>query len=157
MPWCYLLSKILIFIKLTPVFTVWMQGSKMNCTYPVILSSIQRGVYYSSIKIFNQLPQNISKYCNNIHTFKTLWKDYLVKNAFYSIKEFLHDGLNNVDTWIFIFNLFYYCVCIYDLIFVIYYVLNNFMKFVTYVFDLIAYCNLAFFHDEFNIHSDLCR
>jgi hypothetical protein len=47
-------------------------------------------------------------------------------------------------------------VCVYDLFFVIYHVLNNFMKFVTYMFDLIAYCNLAFFHDEFNIQSDLC-
>jgi hypothetical protein len=55
----------------------------------VRLSSIQRDVNYSSVKIFNQLPQNIFKYCNNIHTFKTLLRDYLVKNAFYSIKEFL--------------------------------------------------------------------
>jgi len=45
----------------------------------VRLSSIQRDVYYSSVKIFNQLPQNIFKYCNNIHTFKTLLRDYLVK------------------------------------------------------------------------------
>jgi len=60
----------------------------------VRLSSIQRGVHYSSVKIFNQLPQNIFKYCNNIHTFKTLLRDYLVKNAFYSISA----GHNNVDT-----------------------------------------------------------
>jgi len=32
----------------------------------VRLSSIQRGVYYSSVKIFNQLPQNIFKLHNNI-------------------------------------------------------------------------------------------
>jgi len=38
----------------------------------VRLSSIQRGVCYSTVKIFDQLPQNIFKYCNNIHTFKTL-------------------------------------------------------------------------------------
>jgi hypothetical protein len=38
----------------------------------VILSSIQRGVCCSSVKIFNRLPQNIFKYYNNIHTFKTL-------------------------------------------------------------------------------------
>ena len=38
----------------------------------VRLSSIQRGVCYSSAKIFNQLPQNIVNSCNNIHTFKTL-------------------------------------------------------------------------------------
>jgi len=64
----------------------------------VRLSSIQRGVYYSSVKIFNQLPQNIVKYCNNVHTFKTLLRAYLVKNAFYSAEEFLSAGHNNVDT-----------------------------------------------------------
>jgi len=45
-------------------------------------------------------------------------------------------------------------VCIYNFFFVIYHVLNNFMKFATYIFDLLAYCNLAIFHDEFNIQSD---
>jgi len=64
----------------------------------VRLSSVHRGVYYSSVKIFNQLPQNIFKYCKNIHTFKTLLRDYLVKNAFYSNEEFLSAGHNNVDT-----------------------------------------------------------
>jgi len=74
----------------------------------VRLSSMGRGVYYSSVKIFNQLPQNIFKYCNNIHTFKTLLIDYLVKNAFYSTEEFLPAGHNNVDRLTFIFNLYYY-------------------------------------------------
>jgi len=64
----------------------------------VRLSLIQRGAYCSSVKIFNQLPQNIFKYCKNIHTFKTFLRDYHVKNAFYSIEEFLSAGHNNVDT-----------------------------------------------------------
>jgi hypothetical protein len=64
----------------------------------VRLSSVHRGACYSSVKIFNQLPQNIFKYCKNIHTFKTLLRDYLVKNAFYSNEEFLSAGHNNVDT-----------------------------------------------------------
>jgi len=38
----------------------------------VRLSSTQRGVCYSSVEIFDQLPHNIFRYCNNIHTFKTL-------------------------------------------------------------------------------------
>ena len=71
----------------------------------VRLPSIQRVVYYSSVKIFNQLPQNIFKYCNNIHTFKILLRDYLVKNAFYSIEEFLSADRNSVDTLTFIFKL----------------------------------------------------
>ena len=75
----------------------------------VRLPSIHRGFYYSSVKIFNKLPQNIFKYCNNIHTFKTLLKDCLVKDSFYSIQEFLSGGHNNVVIWTSIFNL-YYCL-----------------------------------------------
>jgi hypothetical protein len=78
----------------------------------VRLSSIKRGVYYSSVKIFNRIPQNIFKYFNNIHTFKILLKDYRVKNAFYSIEKFLFVCHNNADTRTFTFNLYYYCVCI---------------------------------------------
>jgi len=63
----------------------------------VRLSTLQRDVYYSSVKIFNQLPQTILKFCNNVHIFRTLLKDYLVKNAFYSIEEFLSAGHNDVD------------------------------------------------------------
>ena len=35
----------------------------------VSISSIQRGVHYSSAKVFNQLPRNILKFCNNLHIF----------------------------------------------------------------------------------------
>jgi hypothetical protein len=62
----------------------------------VKLSAMQRDVYYSSVKIFSQLPQDILKLCNNLHIFKTL-RDYLVKNAFYSNGEFLSAGHNDVD------------------------------------------------------------
>jgi len=60
----------------------------------VRLYSIQRGVYYSSVKILNQLPQNIFKF-HHIHIFKTSLWVYPVKNAFYSIEEFFstdHDS-----------------------------------------------------------------
>ena len=56
---------------------------------------IHRYVYYSSVKIFRQLPQNIFKFCYNVHTFKTLLRDYFVENAFYSIEEFLSAGHND--------------------------------------------------------------
>jgi hypothetical protein len=52
---------------------------------------------YSSVKIFNQLPQNILKHCNNIRSFKTLLRACLVKNAFYCVGEFLPVGHNNID------------------------------------------------------------
>jgi hypothetical protein len=72
------------------------QQSKLHIP-SVRLSSIQRGIYYSSVKIFNQLPQYVVKYYTKIHNFKNFLRDYLVQNYFYSIEEFLSAGHNNVD------------------------------------------------------------
>ena len=41
------------------------------------------------LKIFNQPTQNIITCHNNKHILKAFLRDYLVKNAFYSIEEFL--------------------------------------------------------------------
>jgi len=74
------------------------------------LFSVQRGVYYSSVTIFNQLPQNIIKFHNNLHTFKTLLREYLINNALYSIEKFHSAGHNDVHIWTFILQFFYYFV-----------------------------------------------
>ena len=63
------------------------QENKLHIS-SVRLSSIQRGVYYSFVKIFNQLPQNIFEYCNNIRNFKALLRDYLVKMSFIPRRNF---------------------------------------------------------------------
>ena len=63
----------------------------------VRLSSIQKVVCYSSVKIFNQLPQNTSKYCNNTHTFKTSLTDYIVKNSFIPLRNIFSVGYNDVE------------------------------------------------------------
>ena len=55
------------------------QQNKLHITL-VRLSSMQRGIYYSSVKIFNQLPQNIFKFHNSVRIFKTLLRYYFVKN-----------------------------------------------------------------------------
>jgi len=56
---------------------------------------LQWGVYYSSIKIFNHFQKIYLKFTTNLHIFKILLRDYLVKNAFYFIEEFFstnHDS-----------------------------------------------------------------
>jgi len=72
------------------------QQNKLHIS-SVRLSSMQRVVYYSSVKIFNQLPQNILKFCYNVHIFKTLLRECLVKIAFYFIAYFLAADHNDVD------------------------------------------------------------
>jgi hypothetical protein len=65
-----------------------MQQEKLHVHF-VRLSAPQKGVYYSSIHIFNHLPFTITKYKSDTRIFKTVLRSYLVDNAFYSIDEFL--------------------------------------------------------------------
>jgi len=80
------------------------------CVPLVRLSTKQKGVYCSSVKIFTQLSQNIFTFHNNIHTFRAVSRDRLVTNTFHSIEEFLSTGHNNVEIRTSLFNLFYYSV-----------------------------------------------
>jgi hypothetical protein len=58
----------------------------------VKFSSIQKGVIYVSIKIFNNLPPYLMKHYTDRMAFKSELRKFLVKNAFYSIDEFLSSG-----------------------------------------------------------------
>lgn len=55
------------------------------------LSLYQSGTYYSAIKLFNKLPHEVKDLCtSNKPQFKRILKNYLLKNAFYTVDEFLH-------------------------------------------------------------------
>jgi hypothetical protein len=97
-------------------------------------SSIQRGVYYSSVKIFNQFPQNIFTFHNNICTFKTLLRDYLVKKScilmgnFFLLVIIMYTNIH-IQLVLLFCNAYSYFELwwVYDVFFVIYLVLTNFM------------------------------
>jgi hypothetical protein len=52
----------------------------------------QKGPYYSGIKIFNDLPENIKKLSNNIVRFRSALKGFLYANSFYTVDEFFNRG-----------------------------------------------------------------
>jgi hypothetical protein len=58
------------------------------------LNIYQRGVYYSGIKIFSSIPQDIKTYIDNLRTFKKTVKKFLYTNSFYSLNEY--DDNNNI-------------------------------------------------------------
>jgi hypothetical protein len=51
------------------------------------LSKYQKGVYYSGIKLFSNLPLTIKSLNHNIKKFKPALKEYLLSHSFYSIEE----------------------------------------------------------------------
>jgi hypothetical protein len=53
------------------------------------LSSYQRGVYYSGVKLFNIVPSNILALKNDKNQFRVALQGYLQSHSFYSINEFI--------------------------------------------------------------------
>jgi len=53
------------------------------------LTKFQMGVYYSTIKIFNNLPHEIKDY-NDILPFRNALKRFLLANSFYNSKEYFN-------------------------------------------------------------------
>jgi hypothetical protein len=51
------------------------------------LSKYQKGVYYSGIKLFKNLPTNVKNLSHNIKKFKRALKEYLLSHS-YSVEEF---------------------------------------------------------------------
>jgi len=54
------------------------------------LTKFQKGVYYSAIKIFNNLPHEIKALANDILPFRNALKRLLLANSFYNSKEYFN-------------------------------------------------------------------
>jgi hypothetical protein len=52
------------------------------------LTKFQKGVYYSEIKIFNNLPHNIKNLSSDIKMFRNALKRFLLTNSFYNSHEY---------------------------------------------------------------------
>jgi hypothetical protein len=64
------------------------QGSDLrHPTYK--LTKVQKGVYCSGIKIYNNLPHNLKNMTNDVNKFKHVLKKFLHIGFFYSLREYL--------------------------------------------------------------------
>jgi len=54
------------------------------------LTKFQKGVYYSAVKIFNNLPHNIEDLANEIILFRNALKRFLLINSFYNSEEYFN-------------------------------------------------------------------
>jgi hypothetical protein len=52
------------------------------------LSIYQKGVYFSGVKIFNNLPTNLKQKFYDVYKFKRALKRFLLDNSFYSLEEY---------------------------------------------------------------------
>jgi hypothetical protein len=54
------------------------------------LTKFQKGVYYSAIKIFNNLPHEIKDLASDILPFQNALKRFLLAKSFYNSKEYFN-------------------------------------------------------------------
>ena len=54
------------------------------------LTKFQKAVYYSAIKIFNNLPHEIKDLANDMLAYQNALKRFLLANSFYNSKEYFN-------------------------------------------------------------------
>ena len=52
------------------------------------LTAFQKGVYFSGVKIYNNLPNDLKKTFHNIYRFQKALKRFLLDNPFYTLEEY---------------------------------------------------------------------
>jgi hypothetical protein len=83
-------------VKHKDLFALNIEFHSINTRYklylhvPLVnLSKVQKGVYYSGIKLFNSLPLSIKQVVHDLNKFKHKLKKFLILNSFYSVEEYL--------------------------------------------------------------------
>ena len=80
--------------------------SKTNLHPPIAnLTKFQKGVYYSGIKIFNNLPHNIKELVNETKLFRKVLKRFLLSNSFYNSEEYFSYQKWPHDIWLKVGNI----------------------------------------------------
>jgi hypothetical protein len=57
------------------------------------LTTVQKGAYYSGIKVYNDLPSSIKSLIYDQRKFKTTLKNFLLSHSFYSLEEYFSTNL----------------------------------------------------------------
>jgi len=84
--------------------------SNTNLHPPVCnLTVLQKGTYYSGIKLFNHLPLKIKGLSNKIKLFKPALKWFLDLHSFYSVEEYLECSFNEESC--FLYGAQWKCIC----------------------------------------------
>jgi len=103
----YILSLLLFVVKTIEEFVSNSEVNSINTRhksdlYPpsIKLTKYKKGVYYSRIKIFNHLPQNIKNLSWNVKKFKLALKRFLLMGSFYKLDEYF-DWISRTDLGIF--------------------------------------------------------
>jgi len=97
----YIFSVLLFVVKSKDLFSTNQEihnintRSNINLHFPVCnLTLLQKGAYFSGIKLYNHLPPRIKSLSNEIKLFKPAFKRFLYTHSFYSVDECLEHSYN---------------------------------------------------------------
>jgi hypothetical protein len=66
--------------------------SRLQLHKPIAnLTPHKKGMYYTSIKIFNELPEHTAELVEDKKHFISTLKKYIVDKSYYSLEEFFND------------------------------------------------------------------
>src|SRR5215475_7581312 len=92
----YILSTLLFVVKNNDLFTTNQEIHNINTRFtanlhPPICNLVvfQKGVYCSSIKLYNHLPPYLKSLAKDLKLFKPALKRFLSSHSFYSVDEYL--------------------------------------------------------------------
>jgi hypothetical protein len=93
----YILSLLLFVVKSVQLFTINTEIYAINTRQSTNLhlpsaelTKYKKGVYYMGVSVFNHLPRDIRKLLYDVKKFKFVTKNFLLKELFYSINEYLN-------------------------------------------------------------------
>jgi hypothetical protein len=97
----YILSLLLFLVKNKALFHLNSEVHSINTRYksnlhrPLVnLTTCKKGTYYVGIKIFNNLPTDITNLSHNINQFRLALSDFLHLNSFYTLEEYFNSSNN---------------------------------------------------------------
>jgi hypothetical protein len=101
----YVVNNSHLFIRNIKVHNI---GTRQNINlFPpsISLTKVQKGAYYSGIKIYNHLPMELIQLSNDQKTFGLALKTFLFANSFYSMNEYFNYKCTHI--WEFQYILFF--------------------------------------------------
>jgi hypothetical protein len=86
----YIVNNIHLFIRNTEVHDI-SSRQYVNLFRPsTSFTKVQKGAYYSGIKIYNSLPKELKQMSNDQKSFEPTLKRFLHANSFYTLSEYFN-------------------------------------------------------------------
>jgi hypothetical protein len=86
----YVLNNRHLFITNSEIHNIGTTQNNNLFLLSISITKVQKGAYYSGIRIFNHLPAKLKELSNDQKSFEAALKRFLHANSFYSLEEYFN-------------------------------------------------------------------